>query len=444
MTQASPPPGAVSTAPPPAPATPGTASGPGASAPTPAPTVAVAPAKARRSTPQRLRLLSTGVILISLIFGVVGAMIFSYLAYSLDRANADATQLIRVQTIQTNLLAADATATNGFLVGGLAPAAQRESYQRAIDEASVLITEAARAQPADGAALSALNDEVVSYASTVEQARANNRQGLPVGAQYLRIASAELRTVALPILDNLVEANTTRASDAMHVGVPAIVFGILGLVALAGLVLALMWLARTFRRWLNPGLTAAAVVVLLAWVAGVIALSTINGGVSELQNGSFTRLTLVSQARIEANNAKSNESLTLIARGSGASFEQAWQNSAQQVQANLDQSGNDQLGELWQDYAQVHTAIRKLDDGGKWDQAVSRATGSADNSANTTFSSFDRAATEFVDEMAGLTKDGLTGPRTGLVIGAVLILMVGIAAALLGRRGVAERLREYR
>ena len=135
----------------------------------------------------------------SLIFGVVGALIFGYFAFSLP-TEASARQLIRVQKIQTDLLTADATATNAFLIGGLERPAQRATYDQAITEASALIAEAAR-QPADGAALAALNDEIV-HAGTVEQARANNRQGLPVGAQYMRIASTELRTVALPIATN--------------------------------------------------------------------------------------------------------------------------------------------------------------------------------------------------------------------------------------------------
>ncbi|HWI00510.1 MAG TPA: hypothetical protein VNT27_09260, partial [Propionibacteriaceae bacterium] len=73
-----------------------------------------------------------------------------------------------------------------------------------------------------------------------------------------------------------------------------------------------------------------------------------------------------------------------------------------------------------------------------------RATGSGKDSSNARFAAFDTAATAFIDEMAGETRDGLAGPRIGLVIGAVLVFLAGIAAALLGRRGVAARLREYR
>ena len=56
-----------------------------------------------------------------------------------------------------------------------------------------------------------------AYAAAIEQARANNRQGLPVGAQYLRSASTELRSETLPILDSLVRTNAERATDRMEV-----------------------------------------------------------------------------------------------------------------------------------------------------------------------------------------------------------------------------------
>ncbi len=49
-------------------------------------------------------------------------------------------------------------------------------------------------------------------ASTVEQARVYNRQGQPVGAQYLNQASAGLRTDVLPVVDALSTANSKRAT----------------------------------------------------------------------------------------------------------------------------------------------------------------------------------------------------------------------------------------
>ena len=220
------------------------------------PTAAVAttPAGPQPSqTPRRLQLLTVGVLVVGFLFAIVGGACFALQARALSRAEANAEQLVRVQRIQTDLLSADATATNAFLVGGLEPAAQRAQYDKLIAEASDLIAAAAEAQPADATALSALNEEVVTYASTIELARANNRQGFPVGAQYLRTASAGLRSDALPILDTLVAVNAQRAADEMDAR-PGWWFEAIGLVLLAGFVLAMIFVARTFRRTINVGM----------------------------------------------------------------------------------------------------------------------------------------------------------------------------------------------
>ena len=123
----------------------------------------------------------------------------------------------------------------------------------AIASASRLIAEAAQHQPADGAALGALNQALVTYTSQVEQARANNRQALPVGAQYLRSASADLRADALPAAEEPGARPTTpaspRSSTAPH-GRPC---GSSSPACSPWLVLglALVWLARRTRRYVN-------------------------------------------------------------------------------------------------------------------------------------------------------------------------------------------------
>src|SRR4029450_3837649 len=136
---------------------------------------------------------------------------------------------------------------------------------------SSLIAEAAQAQSADGAALAALNQQVLSYAGAIEQARANNRQGLPVGAQYLRNASAQLRSEALPILDNLVNANAARAADEMKAGAGYVVF-VLALLGLGAVIAAQIWLARRFKRKINVGMLASSVVLFVLAVGSLILL----------------------------------------------------------------------------------------------------------------------------------------------------------------------------
>jgi hypothetical protein len=98
----------------------------------------------------------------------------------------------------------------------------------------------------------------------------------------------------------------------------------------------------------------------------------------------------------------------------------------------------------WQRYVGVHTAIRKLDDGGKWDAAVALATGSADDSSNAAFNAFDAGLTSYLQGVSQASENSLAGHQPALVIAAILVLLSGLGAALLGRRGVAVRLREYR
>ena len=395
-------------------------------------------------TPQRLRLLSLAVVVVGVVVALVGGLIFSYLAFSLSRAKADTAQLIRIQKIQSNLLSADATATNAFLVGGLEPPAQRAVYDEALSSTSSLIVEAAQAQPADAAALSALNQQVVSYAATIEQARANNRQGLPVGAQYLRNASADLRSTALPILDNLVSSNAARAAEEMDVRV-GYVFPVISLLALAGVIVGQLWLARRFKRKINVGMLASAAVLLILTVGGLIAAQQLGSTLSSISNGSFAAVNTAADARIDANNAKSNESLTLIARGSGQAFEDAWKSSADSVAGNVQRLGErPELVTQWQAYTDVHRKIRELDDGGKWDSAVDLATGSAPDSSNTVFGTFDQNLAGYLDEVSQDASSSLANAQPAIVVGAILILLGGLAAAFLGRWGIAARLKEYR
>jgi hypothetical protein len=403
-----------------------------------------AAAQKKMNTPQRLRWLSLGVVVAGVIIGLVGALTLAYLAFSLSRARADTAQLIRVQKIQSNLLSADAIATNAFLVGGLAPPAQRAAYDQAISSTSSLIAEAAQAQPADGAALSALNQQVVSYAAMIEQARANNRQGLPVGAQYLRNASAELRTTTLPILDNLVSANAARAADEMDARAGYLV-PVIALIGLVGVFVSQVWLARRFRRTINVGMLASAIVLLIMVLGGVIAVQQLRGTLTEISTGSLAAVNTAADARIDANNAKSNESLTLIARGSGQAFEDAWKSSADGVAANLAHlTDRPELVGQWQAYTDVHGQIRELDDGGQWDKAVASATGSARGSSNTVFGTFDKNLAGYLDGVSQNTSSSLANEQPIMIVAAILILLGGLAAALLGRWGIGARLKEYR
>jgi hypothetical protein len=400
-------------------------------------------------TPGRMRVLALLAIAVSLVFGVAAFSTFGSTDDALRRGEDNTNQLVRIQAIHTSLVRADADATNAFLVGGLEPAEQRADFTSSLAQASRLIAEAARAQPADGPALGALNSSVLTYASLIEQARATNRQALPVGAQYLRVASSGLRSDALPILDALVKANDARVSaefDGATSATPLIAFGVLALIVL---IAGMVWLSLRTHRYLNAPLAGATAAVLVTLVVGSIALAGVGSRVAQVRDGSYAATLAMATARIAAFDAKSNESLTLIARGSGSAFEKAWKASSEVVTTkSVESAGLSSdaagMGALWLGYVKSHTEIRKADDGGKWEDAVKQAVGKDPKSANATFGTFDARSGAALTSSSRAASDSLDAPRTWLRFAAWLGLLVGIAAAVSAWWGVSLRLEEYR
>jgi hypothetical protein len=357
-------------------------------------------------------------------------------------AAADTSQLIRVQAIKTSLLRADALATNAFLIGGLEPADQRAAYDDAIDQTVRAITDAADAQPADRAALNALASAVLDYSADMEVARANNRQGLPVGGAYLRKASGELRSTTLPIVDELVSANSTRARDAMSAHHPWLVL-LPALVAVVLLYLVNRWIARRFHRRVNPGIVVALAAVGLVGVVAALATNGQQNQNDELGAGSFQTVVDGATARTAANDAKANESLRLIARGSGQAFEDAWVAAAANVDQALVDPSLSGLQGTWSTYKSQHQQIVDLDAGGQWDEAVAAATSAEDGSSSDTFADFDGRLQDALSFSGTITTDTLTHGNSVLLVMAVIAVLVALAAAGFAASGLNQRLKEY-
>jgi len=94
-------------------------------------------------TPGRLRLAGVATVLACLVFGLFAFVAATTRANALANARADAAQLVRVQSIRTNLVFADANLTNAFLVGGLEPPSARAAYEQGIATASKTLADAA-------------------------------------------------------------------------------------------------------------------------------------------------------------------------------------------------------------------------------------------------------------------------------------------------------------
>lgn len=412
-------------------------------APATAPVAAPASAPAEKGhvdTPALLNRWQLIGMTVAVVFGILSAFV-QFLGWQADgRAADDTEQLVRVQEIQSSLLRADALATNAFLVGGLEDPGQRAEYDAAIDFVLTEITAAADAQPADRAVLQKLNVAVNDYVTAVAQARDFNRLGYPVGAEYLSSASNQLRTSedGIRTLDALADANTERAEESMNGQHPFWLL-LIGVLALAGLFLINQQLARQFRRRINRGIAVAAVIVLAVTLVGVVGAWIRDSSNDSLRDGDLALAIDQANARTSANDAKANESLALIKRGSGGAFLDRWDESAASVEDSLRRDA----GDAWHAYVAQHKKIVRLDEAGDWTGARDLATSTEDGTSSALITSFDKASAAIVATAEESVTDGLESWRDLALAISILSLLLGAVAAAFVARGIGERRKEF-
>lgn len=400
-------------------------------------------------TPGRLTLLGAIAVLASLACGLLGYLGGSAQASALDQARADTTQLTDVQAVRNTLVAADATATNAFLVGGLEPVGQRTAYNEAIQRGATDLIHLSGSNPSDATSLATANAGLVRYTGLIEQARATNRQGLPVGSAYLDQASTLLREEVTPALDALVLANADRTARDFSTAGNAPAYLAIALVFVAMLVAGQIWLARRTRRIFNFGLATATVLLLVAGGIGAIVLNGSSSTARDVRSGPYAGTLALSQAYALANDAKSAESFTLIKRGSGEEFEVAFATASTAAVDRLSEAvdaGNvpREVRTALQHWIENHAEIRALDDAGDWDGAVLLAVAQGPGSSAADFLAFEEATQDEARQSTATVQDELRSAARGARIVGWAMLLAGVGAAVLAWRGVAQRLKEYR
>ena len=429
---------------------PGTAPGTSAPAPAAAPTARASRARrALRRTPGKLRLVMALCVLAALALGVLGFQAGSVQSRALEAASEDAAQLVGVQEVRNALVAADATATGAFLVGGLEPADQRARYDDLVDQAATRLATLSGSNEGDAALLGEVAADLTVYTGLVEQARANNRQGFPVGSAYLDQASTILREQMLPTLDEVVLDDADRVA-ADFSGVRNALWVLAGgLLALAVLLASQVWLARRTHRVLNVGLAVATGVVLVVGVVATVLLAQASSRAQDVRTGPYAATLAASQAYSLGNDAKSMEAFTLIKRGSGQAYEEAFVTATDDAAARLDAAAAEGIldgstAQALDAWVARHAEIRALDDDGRWDEAVALATATDPESPNAAFDAFSASARDDIETGAAATSDRLDGAATTATVAGWLVLVAGLVAALLAWRGVSARLEEYR
>ncbi|MFF8692654.1 hypothetical protein ACWD6K_17050 [Streptomyces sp. NPDC002431] len=421
---------------------------------------------AATTEPGRLQIIGAVLALLVVAFGAVTALEIS------DRASAADDVVSRSQPLSADAAAiyrsladADTSAASGFLAGAQEPAGVHDRYEKDIREASRLLVKAAAntdASTRSAQEITTLNEELPRYTGLIERARANNRQGLPLGGAYLRYANQRMSTVLLPAAERLYAAETDRLgedNDAARAW-PFLSLG-LGVVALAVLVWAQRRNYRRTNRVFNHGmlLATATSVVLLLWLA--VGQTVARAELRSAEVNGQRSLDVLNHARIDSLKARANENLTLVARG--AVLTPDGRNDKYETDYTTDMKAlGEELGraaELADDdrgrapvkraadavaeWQGRHRTARTADDGGDYDGARAQIIGAKDSTGES-FERVDAALKQaLAHEQVAFTrsaKDGL-GALGGLPAGAVGLAVLGAVAAIVG---VNRRLSEYR
>ncbi|MEE1928356.1 hypothetical protein V1J52_09135 [Streptomyces sp. TRM 70351] len=429
--------------------------------------------------PGRLRVIGALLAAALVAFGAVTAGQVAQRASAADAVIHGSQPLsVDAAEIYRSLADANTTAASGFLAGGQEPRQVRDRYERAVRTAARLITRAAGSgggSPSARRELRTLNERLPVYTGLVEAARANNRQGLPIGGAYLRYADERMREELLPAARRLYAAESARYR-ADHAEASAWPWQAL---ALGGLVLgALVWAQRRHylrtNRVFNRGLLAAtgAALVLLVWLAAGHGVA--RGQLAAAEDHGARSLHTLNEALAAALEARGDEGMTLVARGGGAGYEETYRESmarlaggatdgepdgsaagraadgggllARALRLADDDAGRAPVRGALRDvreWHERHAEVRELDNTGAYGDAVAKVIGRSGTTGET-FDRVDAALREAIGhEQDQFTRSAKSGRAAsdGLPAGAGALALAGAAGAV---TGIGRRLAEYR
>ncbi|KMS66703.1 hypothetical protein ACM01_45315, partial [Streptomyces viridochromogenes] len=425
---------------------------------------------AATTEPGRLRIIGALLAALVVAFGAVTAWQMT------DRSSAADDVVNRSQPLSSDaadiyrsLADANTAAASGYLAGLQEKPAMREGYERDIRTAAAkLVKAAANSEPGSASAktIADLSRLLPEYKGLVETARANNRQGYPVGGAYLRAANEMMQQNMLPKAEKLYQTENQRLRDdyADAKSFPWAAAG-LGIAALAALAWAQRRNYQRTNRVLNHGLvtaTAASVVVLL-WLT--VSHTVARAGLNDSYDHGVRSLDVLHQARIASLTARSDENLTLVRRGADTktladdrvvdAYEWGYDQQIDQLGKALDRAGelaDDSAGKkpvqdangfmkVWKDR---HGIARDDNNSGDYQAARDRVIGAAKEPTSVCFDNVDKALatalTHEQNEFKQAANDG-RGSLTGLPTGAAVLAVLGAAGAVLG---IGRRLSEYR
>jgi hypothetical protein len=358
--------------------------------------------------------------------------------------------------LYTTLSVADAAAATAFIAGA-EPQDVRQRYQQAITDAASAVTRASSGLTDEPMVqlLGRVNARLAVYTGLVETARTNNRAGNPVGSSYLSEASSLMQTQILPDAQRLYEQTSERvdAETTASTRIPGPVILVVFATLLFG-AFANRWVARRTRRRVNIGFVAGglAVLIMLIWVGTALVISTADS--RSAKGTAAESLKTVTNLAITAQQARADETLSLIRRGDETVRKQSYYQRIDTMQQELsgylsrddaidktDLADAEQLLKRWRaadDRISAYIAV------GNYQAATQVALGTSEDDSTPAFNKLDTALSKGIEEGRNQLRNDIVNARrvlSGATVGAAVLSVVAALAVALG---LWPRLSEYR
>jgi hypothetical protein len=349
------------------------------------------------------------------------------------------------QKLYAALSAADAAAATAFLSGGVETGPMRARYNQALADTASALTDvtAGTTDAQTRTAVAEMSAKLATYTGLVESARANDRQGFVIGSAYLREASSLMQSALLPGAEKIYSGDlATLNDDQRAVGtVPTVSIVLLGVVLAAIVVGSVILVGRTNRQF-NLGLivTAVAALLVIGWI--VVATRLAAGNVEHSQTEGTARFGQLAKARILAQQARTDETLQLIARGDITAREKSFAGHMDEV-ASLLGTGPPAAADAVAKWTASHRKQAEAYESGDYPAAVAQAIGPDPGASAAQFTAVETSLRSEIEKTRATLRDRVSAAGTQLAwspTGTLVLMMVGAVAAVVG---LWPRLKEF-
>jgi len=409
------------------------------------------------TTPGKLRLGMFTIFILAICFAIAGYVGVSGARSSVNTIARDAVpSIVTAQTVRVKLLQMDSLASQEFLAGGADSGAQaRVKYEAVRQELGEQLTLAAKNisfGKDEQTPVETLMNKVQAYNGLVEAARANNRQGFPVGAAYLRMASTMLHDQMLPQTQAIDQLNVKqleseyasfKSTSVIHIGVIAAA----GLALLAVLAYMQLFISKKMRRSFNLPLLAASAVVVALTAYSIVGMTLQRSNLGAAKEASFVSAYNWLEARGAAYDAKTDQSLFLIALGAGAKYEESAKVKVEKLAAAAAQNAQgDSASALsaLRTYVQQDERIRGYDKAGKRAEAVNLALGNGTQEAQKSFDDLNQVLTANLKTATSSFEASIASAESNINLLDLAFIVLSLAVVALAYFGLTPRINEYR